>query len=83
MEAKLAADLQAKFAEYEAHMDAIEIRSKGALVDADFERIAALLRTAIARLEVLHPYKSPAIVGWPCEAGAATREWLAGLNEGK
>ncbi|EDL49776.1 divalent-cation tolerance protein CutA [Erythrobacter sp. SD-21] len=58
-------------------------RGEGEETPAILKTDAALLRTAIARLEVLHPYESPAIAGWPCEAGAATREWLAGLNEGK
>ena len=53
------------------------------------EEVPALLKTderllvrAIARLEDLHPYDSPAILGWPCQAGAATRDWLGGLAEG-
>nr|WP_247711987.1 divalent-cation tolerance protein CutA [Qipengyuania qiaonensis] len=41
---------------------------------------AAKLDHAVARLEQLHPYDSPAILGWRCEAaGAATREWLGAL----
>lgn len=43
---------------------------------------AQLLSAAITRLEDLHPYDTPAIVGWPCEAGAATRDWLGGLKKG-
>ena len=43
---------------------------------------AALLEQAIVRLEALHPYESPAILGWPCQAGAATRSWLGGLATG-
>ena len=53
------------------------------------EEIPALLKTdvslldqAIARLETLHPYESPAILGWPCQAGAATRSWLGELATG-
>lgn len=38
------------------------------------------LRKAMDRLEDLHPYDSPAILGWPCEAGAATGAWLAALD---
>ena len=46
--------------------------------------VAALLKTdrsqldlAIARLEDLHPYESPAILGWHCDAaGNATKAWL-------
>ena len=44
---------------------------------------ATLLRKAMIRLEDLHPYDSPAILGWPCEAGAATSRWLAGLDGGR
>ncbi|NNC53192.1 MAG: divalent-cation tolerance protein CutA [Erythrobacter sp.] len=53
------------------------------------EEVAALLKTdsglldaAIERLDCLHPYVTPAILGWPCHASAGTQEWLAGLNEG-
>lgn len=44
---------------------------------------AALVERAIARLEELHPYDAPAILGWPCIAGQATRNWLEGLTGGK
>ena len=47
-----------------------------ALVKTD----ASLLERAIARLEDLHPYEAPAILGWPCIAGKATAGWLAGLD---
>ncbi|WP_324828910.1 divalent-cation tolerance protein CutA [Qipengyuania zhejiangensis] len=41
---------------------------------------AALLDRAIVRVEGLHPYDAPAIVGWCCDgAGTATRAWLGGL----
>ncbi|MBX7458709.1 divalent-cation tolerance protein CutA [Qipengyuania sp. 1NDH17] len=43
---------------------------------------ASLLERAIARLEDLHPYEAPAILGWPCIAGKATAGWLAGLDGG-
>ena len=53
------------------------------------EEIPALLKTdenrldsAIERLEHLHPYDTPAILGWPCRASAGTRAWLEGLDEG-
>ena len=53
----------------------------------DGSEIPGLLKTsgakldrAIARLESLHPYEAPAIMGWRCEsAGAATRAWLDAL----
>lgn len=42
---------------------------------------AALLDRAIARLEKLHPYDAPAILGWRCDgAGAATSAWLGALD---
>lgn len=44
---------------------------------------ASLLHKAMNRLEVLHPYDSPAILGWPCKAGVATGAWLAGLDTGR
>ena len=43
---------------------------------------ASLLEQAIARLEDLHPYEAPAILGWPCVGGAATTQWLSKLGEG-
>ena len=43
---------------------------------------ASLLERAIARLEDLHPYEAPAILGWPCVGGAATTQWLGELGEG-
>jgi periplasmic divalent cation tolerance protein len=51
------------------------------------EEIPCLLKTssealdrAVARLETLHPYEAPAIMGWHCDAaGAATKGWLGAL----
>lgn len=41
----------------------------------------ALLEPAIARLEDLHPYDAPAILGWQCDAaGKATQAWLGELD---
>ncbi len=41
----------------------------------------ALLDMAISRLEELHPYETPAILGWRCDsAGDATQAWLADLT---
>ncbi|MFN4113286.1 MAG: divalent-cation tolerance protein CutA [Sphingomonadaceae bacterium] len=46
----------------------------GALLKTDAARMAA----AVARLEQIHPYDTPAILGWHCDvAGAATAAWLA------
>lgn len=46
-----------------------------------FKTDAALLDAAIARLAALHPYETPAILGWRCDASApATAAWLADLR---
>ena len=37
---------------------------------------AALLEAAMTRLEDLHPYETPAIMGWPVFSGAGTLRWL-------
>jgi len=45
-----------------------------------FKTDAELLERAVARLEQLHPYETPAIVGWRCDAAApATAAWLRSL----
>lgn len=42
---------------------------------------SGLLNRAIDRLGVLHPYDSPAILGWNCDAAHETTEtWLAALK---
>ena len=47
-----------------------------------FKTDAALLARAIARLGELHPYASPAILGWRCDAAhPATAQWLAALTQ--
>lgn len=46
-----------------------------------FKTHPALLDRAMRRLEALHPYEMPAIVGWQADgAGKATAEWLQGLT---
>ena len=41
---------------------------------------ASLLKDCIRELGTLHPYDSPAILGWECDAAhPATQEWLEGL----
>ena len=53
----------------------------------DAREVGALLKTredkldaALARLVELHPYDTPAAVGWRCDAAApATLEWLTEL----
>jgi periplasmic divalent cation tolerance protein len=44
-----------------------------------FKTSASALDRAVARLAVLHPYDTPAILGWRC--GAATPATLAWLNQ--
>lgn len=57
-------------------------RGEGEEVAALLKTDAALLDVAIERLDCLHPYDTPAILGWPCQASAGTQTWLAGLNKG-
>ncbi|AKM08423.1 divalent-cation tolerance protein CutA [Pelagerythrobacter marensis] len=41
---------------------------------------ARVLDCAVSRLEALHPYDAPAVLGWRCDAaGAATAAWLGAL----
>ena len=47
-----------------------------------FKTNAATLDAAIERLAELHPYDSPAIMGWPCQAAAPTSEWIEKLVVG-
>lgn len=45
----------------------------GALFKTDASRIDEL----VARLVVLHPYETPAVLGWPCPVTSTdTREWI-------
>ncbi|WP_369026438.1 divalent-cation tolerance protein CutA [Qipengyuania sp. RANM35] len=54
---------------------------EGSEVPAILKTNAKLIDAAIARLEHLHPYESPAILGWHCDAaGSATQAWLGGLR---
>lgn len=53
-----------------------EASETGCLMKTD----ATLLERAVARLETLHPYETPAIMGWRCDvAGTGTRAWLGAL----
>lgn len=45
----------------------------GVLFKTDAARLGALL----ARVEQLHPYDCPAVLGWPVTAANATARWLA------
>lgn len=55
-------------------------QGEGEEVPALLKTDATLLERAIARLGDLHPYDAPAILGWPCVAGKACEDWLAGLK---
>lgn len=57
-------------------------RGGGEEVPALLKTDVSLLQAAMERLEQLHSYDTPAILGWPCQASAGTQEWLAGLNDG-
>lgn len=61
---------------YGWHGERGEGRETGVLFKTD----AALFARAIARIDALHPYDTPAIVAWRCDAAhPATAAWLAGL----
>ena len=56
-----------------------EGREVGVLFKLDHEG----LTSAISRIEALHPYETPAILGWKCDAASeATRAWLGGRENG-
>ena len=49
-----------------------------------FKTEASLLARAVARIEALHSYDAPAVVGWEADdCGEATGAWLAALKAGK
>lgn len=49
-----------------------------------FKTSAELLETLTLRLGECHPYETPAIVGWCCDAAhPATRQWLGQVLHGK
>lgn len=55
-------------------------RGEGHEVGVLFKTDATLLDRACVRLEQLHPYDTPAIIGWRADsAPAATRAWLGDL----
>lgn len=46
-----------------------------------FKTNGRCLEKVVARLEVLHPYQQPTILGWSCDAAtSATATWLGGLG---
>ena len=55
-----------------------EAKETGALLKTN----SAQLAKAIARLETLHPYEEPAILGWNCDAASeGTAAWLGALGK--
>lgn len=53
-------------------------RGAGEECGALFKTDAARLDQAVERIAQLHPYDTPAVLGWRCHAApAATRGWLA------
>jgi periplasmic divalent cation tolerance protein len=53
-------------------------RGEAAEVGVLFKTTPGLLAKAVERLEAIHPYDTPAIVGWSADAsGGATAEWLS------
>ena len=56
-------------------------RGEGREIAVLFKTDAALLDRAVARIETLHPYETPAVLGWKCDApGHATAAWVGGLR---
>lgn len=48
-----------------------------------FKTSADVLDTVVERIAALHPYQTPAVMGWPCPAAAQpTREWIEGALTG-
>jgi periplasmic divalent cation tolerance protein len=55
-------------------------RGEGTEVGALFKTDARLLDQAVARLTAIHPYDTPAVIGWRADAAApATVAWLGAL----
>ncbi|QSB45110.1 divalent-cation tolerance protein CutA [Tsuneonella flava] len=45
---------------------------------------ATQLQATVSRIASIHPYTSPAVMGWRCDAaGGATADWLAALGGAK
>jgi len=61
---------------YEWNGERGEAREIGVL----FKTHESLLDVAVARIAELHPYETPAVLGWRCDAAAeATANWLRAL----
>lgn len=53
------------------------VRGEAEEIAVLFKTDAAVLDAAIARMGALHPYETPAITGWRCDAAhPATAKWL-------
>ena len=62
----------------ESHLIWEGARASGAETAVLFKTTAALLPDCVARLGSVHPYDTPAIIGWRCDAAhPATLAWLA------
>lgn len=58
-------------------------RGQGAEVAVLFKTNGALLNESVGCLAEIHPYDTPAILGWRCDvASEATAVWLNGLIGG-
>ncbi len=58
-------------------------RGEGTETAVLFKTNSDLLEPMIARLGELHPYDTPAIVGWHCNAThSATSQWLGDIGVG-
>lgn len=56
-------------------------KDEGQETAALFKTNTAMMARAIARLNDLHPYDEPAVLGWRCEGAAAgTVAWLARMG---
>jgi periplasmic divalent cation tolerance protein len=56
-------------------------RGEGREVGVLFKTDARMLDRAVARLATLHPYDTPAIVGWQADTAApATSAWLGAMG---
>lgn len=56
-------------------------RGKSREIGVLFKTDASLLERAVARIEALHPYRTPAVLGWKCDAaGTETAAWLGALK---
>ena len=60
------------------------LKDEGREVGVLFKSNDALLDSAIKRIGSLHPYQTPAITGWVCDASSPdTLGWLANLSGGR